>query len=377
MIKSMPPNGPIPSNIREGLLSIPVFFEHKPFPDDRNMIPSFSHPALDRIQQASVDVDRLEEKRPRLLRRVGAALADAIAVALWRRAGSNKSIDRADALMKKIVLNAGSTTYECSGTAEMLLRKLMELDSICFDDVEEPEQRSIIRSARKALVTRINAAIAASDELTALAKRMRARVETLAARSASPIESSSAGADQCTSTQVSCGQAMEQTSCDDCASASATDDEAACEDSAPACASPVEANEANVDDVHAQVEDVPMEDAPLASDCEDVAVEDAHKPDDEIVEEAPQQPEVKQATSPSWIKVRHVGKTNKQHDHWAESAPSPIQHPFAHVSPVCQPARGRPRQARRPRQQYVQGMPWYNRGTPMQFSSFYPLFGGW
>lgn len=144
-------------------------------------VPAFTHPALDRIISVSTAVDSIVEKFERLRRRVAVPLAEAIAVDLWRRTGT-ASPSRLQFLAKKISLNANSLVYECSGQAEVLLRRLMELDSVTFDDVEAPEHRSIIRTARKAEVSRINAAISFSDRLTALAKGCRSRVEALLAR---------------------------------------------------------------------------------------------------------------------------------------------------------------------------------------------------
>lgn len=138
---------------------------------------SFDHPALDRIEAIADQTKVLLEKMPRLKRRSAVVLANAAAVALWQRAvlkGTNT--ERVEQLGKKLLLDANTAVYECSGVSEHLLRLLMQLDAITLDDVTDADERARIRAARKTEVMKINEALQHTDALVGFAKSVKARV---------------------------------------------------------------------------------------------------------------------------------------------------------------------------------------------------------
>jgi hypothetical protein len=141
---------------------------------------AFDHPALHRIEAIAEQTKALLEKMPRLKRRSATALANAAAVALWQRAVLKRAnADRVEQLGKKISLDANTAVYECSGLSEHLLRLLMELDAVTFDDVTDGDARARIRAARKMEVTKINQALQQTDALVSFARRVKARVAAI------------------------------------------------------------------------------------------------------------------------------------------------------------------------------------------------------
>lgn len=139
---------------------------------------TFHHPALDAIKAVSNHTTAVLEKLPRLQQRAVNQLANVLALVWWARTLHRRgaAVDRPLSLLKKCILDINTTVYETSGQAEVLLRKLFDLDSICFDDVTEDDHRALIRAARKKEVARINESIAHIDALAAIAKRIKAKV---------------------------------------------------------------------------------------------------------------------------------------------------------------------------------------------------------
>lgn len=129
------------------------------------------HPVIDRVRVAT---DAVLERLPRLARGIPAVVANSAALRLlFRLRGAS---DRTAQLAKKLSLDISALVTQVGGQAEALMAQLMALDSVCLDDVEDPERRAAIRAARKAEVARINDSLTSVDALLARAKRAKALV---------------------------------------------------------------------------------------------------------------------------------------------------------------------------------------------------------